>query len=431
MGIIEFIILFMALLAIGMPIGFVMLLSSTAYFLLSGNPLFLRMLPERMFAGIDVFVLMAIPFFLLTGEIMNRAQLTDRLFTFCNMLIGRIRGGLAQVNVLASVMFAGVTGVALGDVAALGKMFIPAMVRQGYDKGFTAAITAASSLIGAIIPPSTIIIIYAAIMNVSVGAMFAAAILPGLLLGLATMLTVQVIAVRRQYPKVQVEVTPMGLLVGFRDAFFAIIMPIIIIRGIIVGWFTPTEAAAICVLYSLVIGTVFLRTIKLRDFPSILSVASLDTARLFFIIAGASAVSWVFAMENMPQLVTQLFSGIAGDTFTVVLVITLFFLFCGLWLDASISIILFAPIVLPLAVGAGLHPVQLGIMLIVNCVLGLITPPIGNVLFVVANIARLGIAELSRALLPFICVGLAIVLLIGLWPDLTLALPRAFGLIRP
>lgn len=431
MGIVEFIVLFLALLAVGLPIAFVMLLSSAAYFVFSGNPLFLRMLPEKMFAGIDVFVLMAIPFFLLTGEIMNRAQLTDRLFTFCNMLIGRLRGGLAQVNVLASVMFAGVTGVALGDVAALGKMFIPAMVRQGYDKPFTAAITAASSLIGAIIPPSTIIIIYAAIMNVSVGAMFAAAIFPGLLLGVSMMAVVQWLSWKRQYPKVHVEVTPMGLAIGFRDAFFAIIMPIIIIRGIIVGWFTPTEAAAICVVYSLLVGTVFLRTIRLGDLPSILSTASLDTARLFFIIAGASAVSWVFAMENMPALVTSLFTGVAEDRLTVVLIITLFFLFCGLWLDASISIILFAPVVLPLAIKAGLHPVQLGIMLIVNCVLGLITPPVGNVLFVVSNVARLGIGPLSRALVPFIAVGVAVVLLIGLWPDLTLALPRAFGLIRP
>lgn len=431
MGIVEFVILFLVLLALGVPIAFVMLLSSTVYFVFSGNPLFLRMLPERMFAGIDVFVLMAIPFFLLTGEIMNRAQLTDRLFTFCNMLIGRIRGGLAQVNVLASVMFAGVTGVALGDVAALGKMFIPAMVRQGYDKAFTGAVTAASSLIAAIIPPSTIIIIYAAVMNVSVGALFAAAIFPGLLLAIAIMAVVQWLSWKRQYPKVEVEVTARGLLVGFRDAFFAIIMPIIIIRGIIVGWFTPTEAAGVCVVYSLFIGMVVLRTIKLGDLPSILGTASLDTARLFIIIAGASAVSWVFAMENMPGLVTQLFSGVANDTFTVVLVITLFFLFCGLWLDASISIILFAPVVMPLAVSAGIHPVQLGLMLIVNCVLGLITPPVGNVLFVVSNVSRLSIASLSWALLPFIAVGFIVVMLIGLWPDLTLALPRAFGLIRP
>jgi tripartite ATP-independent transporter DctM subunit len=426
-----FVGVFLSLLVLGLPIALVMLISSTAYFLFSGNPLFLRMLPEKMFAGMDVFVLMAIPFFLLTGEIMNRAKLTDHLFDFCNLIVGRIRGGLAQVNVVSSIMFAGVTGVALGDIASQGRMFIHAMERQGYDRAFAAAITAASALIGAIIPPSTIIIVYAAVMNVSVGAMFSAAILPGLLLGLAQMGQVQWTAWRRQYPKVEVEVTPRKLIVGFRDAFFAIIMPIIMIRGIVAGWFTPTEAAAACVVYSLMIGFFFLRTLRIADLGPILSTATMDTARLFFIIAGASAMSWVFAMESLPQTVKMMLAGISQDTLTVVLAINLFFLFCGMWLDASISIILFAPVVAPLAQAAGLHPVQLGIMLIINCVLGLITPPVGNVLFATANIAAIGIGALSRALLPYIVSGAVVLLLIGLWPDLTLALPRAFGLIKP
>lgn len=426
-----FIIVFLVLLVLGLPIALVMLLSSTAYFLFSGNLLFLRMLPEKMFAGIDVFVLMAIPFFLLTGEIMNRAQLTDRLFDFCNLLVGRIRGGLAQVNVVSSMMFAGVTGVALGDIASQGRMFIFAMERQGYDRPFSAAITSASALVGAIIPPSTIIIVYCAVTNVSVGAMFSAAILPGIVLALVQMSQVQWLSWRRQYPKVEVEVTPRKLLIGFRDAFFALILPIILIRGIILGWFTPTEAAAACVVYSLAVGFFFLRTLKVSSLGPILTTASMDTARLFFIIAGASAMSWVFAMENLPAVVKTLFAGVSQDTLTVVLLINLFFLFCGMWLDASISIILFAPVVMPLAQAAGLHPVQLGIMLIVNCVLGLITPPVGNVLFAVANIAKLGMGTLGRAMLPFILSGAVVLVLIGMWPDLTLALPRAFGLIKP
>lgn len=431
MDIVSFILVFLGLLFLGMPIAFVMLVSSAAYFLLSGSPIFIKMLPERVFAGIDVFVLMAIPFFLLTGEIMNRAKMTDRLFDFCNMLIGRVRGGLAQVNVLASVMFSGVTGVALGDIASLGKMFIPAMVRQGYDSGFTSAVTAASSLIGAIIPPSTIIIVYAAVMNVSVGAMFSAAIIPGLMLAVGMMGLVQYLSWKRKYPKVHVEVTPRKLALGFRDAFFAILMPVIIIRGIIIGWFTPTEAAAVCVGYATVVGVFFLRTISFRDFNSILSVATLDTARLFFIIAGASAMSWVFAIENVPVVITSLFEGISENQIVVVLLINLFFLICGMWLDASISIILFAPVVAPLAYSVGLHPVQLGIMLIVNCVLGLITPPVGNVILAVANISRISILRLSVALLPFVGLGLVCVILIGLWGDLTLLLPRAFGLLNP
>lgn len=431
MGITGFIIVFLIFLALGLPIAFVMLVSSTIYFLFSGNPLFLRMIPEKMFAGIDVFVLLAIPFFLLAGEIMNRARLTDRLFHFCNLLVGRFRGGLAQVNVVSSIMFAGVTGVALGDIASQGRMFIYAMERQGYDRPFSAAITAATALLGAIIPPSTMIIVYCAVTNVSVGAMFSAAIIPGLLLGLVQMGQVQWISWRRQYPKVEVELTARGLLTSFRDAFFAIAMPIVLIRGIVVGWFTPTEAAAACVVYALFVAFFILRTLSIKDLWPILSTASMDTARLFFIIAGAAAMSWVFAMEQVPAAVQQLFAGVSSDLIVVVLAINLFFLFCGMWLDASISVILFAPIVAPLAYKAGMHPVQLGIMLCMNCVLGNITPPVGNVLFATANIAKIGIGQLSRALLPYVASGAAVIVLVGLWPDLTLALPRAFGLIRP
>ncbi|WGF87811.1 TRAP transporter large permease [Marinivivus vitaminiproducens] len=431
MGLLGFIVVFLILLAFGLPIAFVMLLSSTLYFLASGNPLFLRMIPEKMFAGIDVFVLLAIPFFLLAGEIMNKAKLTDRLFDFCNLLVGRIRGGLAQVNVVSSIMFSGVTGVALGDIASQGRMFIFAMERQGYDRPFSAAITAATALLGAIMPPSTMIIVYCAVTNVSVGAMFAAAVIPALMLGLFQMVQVQWIAWRKQYPKVEVEVTAWKLFTGFRDAFFAVAMPVILIRGIIVGWFTPTEAAAACVVYALFVSFFILRTLHIKDTWSILSVASMDTARLFFIISGAAAMSWVFAMENVPAVVQQLMSGVSTNVVVVVLVINLFFLFCGMWLDASISIILFSPIVAPLASAAGIHPVQLGIMLCMNCVLGNITPPVGNVLFAVANIAKIGIGPLTRAMLPYIVSGLLLVILIGLWPDLTLTLPRAFDLVRP
>jgi tripartite ATP-independent transporter DctM subunit len=229
MSIPVFMIIFFILLFLGLPVGFVMAVTSALYFLFSGNALFLLMLPERIFSGLDVFVLMSIPFFMLSGEIMNRAGMSDRLVDFANLVVGRIRGGLAQVNVLASILFAGITGVALGDVAALGKIFIPAMVKQGYSKSFAAAITAASSLVGPIIPPSTIIVLYGAVMGVSVGAMFAGAIIPGLLIGLSDMAVVQYLAHRRQYPKHVIEVTPRQFLISSRDAALAIIMPVIIV----------------------------------------------------------------------------------------------------------------------------------------------------------------------------------------------------------
>ena len=430
MSIEVFIGVFFLLLLLGMPVAFVMMVTSALYFLLSGNELFLLMLPERIFSGLDVFVLMSIPFFMLAGEIMNRAGMSDRLVAFANLIVGRIRGGLAQVNVLASILFAGITGVALGDVAALGKIFIPTMVRQGYSKGFAAAVTAASSLVGPIIPPSTIIVLYCGVMGVSVGAMFAAAIIPGLLIGLSDMLIVQYLAVRRKYPKQVVPFTLEKLLTSSRDAALAIVMPVIIVGGILGGLFTPTEAAAAAVVYAMLVGVLVFRSLRWRDFGPILGNAVLDSSRLFLIIAGAAVVGWVFAMENIPQLVEATFTGITENPYLLILFIQLFFIVMGFWMDPGASIILFAPVIAPLAYSAGLHPVQFGIMLIINSNIGLCTPPVGNVLFAISNIARIDIVTLSRELAPFLIINFLIILLVGYIPELSLWIPRELGLVR-
>lgn len=430
MSITAFIILFFVLLFVGMPVGFVMAITSAIYFLLSPNPIYLLMVPERIFSGLDVFVLMSIPFFMLAGEIMNRAGMSDRLVEFSNMIVGRIRGGLAQVNVLASILFAGITGVALGDVAALGKIFIPQMERQGYSRAFAAAVTAASSLVGPIIPPSTIIVFYGAVMGVSVGAMFAGAIIPGLLIGLTDMAVVAILARKRNYPKHSVPITAARLAKGGGDAALAIIMPVIIVGGILGGFFTPTEAAAVAVLYSLVVGLFIFRTLKLKDCGGILATAVIDSSRLFFIIAGAAIVGWVFAIENIPAVIQGAFYAITENRLLLIFMINVFFVLMGLWMDPGASIILFAPVIAPLAYSVGLHPVQLGIMLIINCNIGLCTPPVGNVLFAVANISKVGIGALSRELAPFLILNFLIILLVGYWPDLSLWAPRQLGLIR-
>jgi tripartite ATP-independent transporter DctM subunit len=361
---------------------------------------------------------------------MNRAGMSDRLVHFSNMVIGRIRGGLAQVNVLASILFSGITGVALGDVAALGKIFVPAMEKQGYSRAFAAAVTAASSLVGPIIPPSTIIVLYGAVMGVSVGAMFAAAIIPGLMIGLVDMIMVQYIAHRRQYPKQELSFTPLEFVIGLRDASLALIMPFIIVGGILGGIFTPTEAAAVAVVYALLVGLLVFRSLRLGDFGPILGSAAIDSSRLFFIIAGAAIVGWVFAMENIPAFVERTFTGITENEYLLVLMINLFFLGMGLWMDPGASIILFAPVMWPLARGVGLHPVQFGIMLIINSNIGICTPPVGNVLFAVSNIARVRLDELSRELAPFLVANFLIILLVGYVPFFTLWIPELLGFIR-
>ena len=428
MDIIQFIIVFLIFLAIGMPVAFSMLTTSTIYFLLADAPL-IGMLPDRMFGGLDMFILVAIPFFLMAGELMNRAGISDRLVNFANMLVGRMRGGLAQVNVLSSVLFAGITGIALGDVVALGKIFVPAMEKQGYTRSFAGAVTGASSLLGPIIPPSTIAVLYAAIMGVSVGGIFVAAIVPGLLIAISDMIIVYLIARKQAFPTLKTPITAKALTIGFRDASLAIVMPVIIIAGILAGFFTPTEAAAMAVIYAIVVGMYILRSLKSRDLIDTLRVSAIDTARLLIIIAGAAAVGWIFAMENVPTYVDELFTPIKGNMLLLVLLVNLFFLFMGTWLDPGTSIILFAPIIGPMAFSAGLHPLQFGIMMIINSNIGYLTPPVGNVIFAISNICRVNIWTLAKDLIPFIAINMIVVLLVGLLPGLSLWLPRLLGLV--
>ena len=424
-----FILIFFVFLFLGLPIGFVMAISAFLYFAFSGDPLYFMMMPDKIFGGMNIFVLTAIPFFMFAGEVMNRTGVSARLITFSNLVIGRVRGGLAQVNVLASILFAGITGVALGDIAALGSVFVPAMKKQGYDTEFTAAVTAASSLCGPIIPPSTVIVLYAAVMGVSVGAMFTGAIIPGLLIGLSDMLIVKILSEKRQYPKVVVKVTPRAFVLSLKDAILALIMPVIIIGGILGGVFTPTEAAAVAVFYALVIGLFIFRTLKVRYLFDILANTVISSSKLFFIIAGASIVSWVFGIENIPVFVESAFHAVSQNKYILIFMINVFFLFMGTWMDPGPSIILFAPVLAPMAVKLGVNPIQFGIMLIINTNIGLCTPPVGNVLFAISDMSKVDIFKVGKELMPFLTINFAIILLVGYIPQLSLVLPRLFGLV--
>jgi tripartite ATP-independent transporter DctM subunit len=419
--------LFFVLLFVGAPVAFVLALSSLTYLLLKGEDLYL--VAEQLFNGMNAFVLMAIPFFILAGEIMNKAGISERLIEFSNLIVGRVRGGLAQVNVMASILFAGITGVALGEIAALGRVFIPNMEKQGYDRPFAAAVTATASLIGPIIPPSTIIVIYAAAMNVSIGTMFVAAIVPGLLMGLTDMAVVKILAERRQYPKCDVPVSAQLLLSRLKDALLALVMPALIVGGILGGLFTPTEAAAVSVAYAVIIGTLVFGTLNLRQLPEILGNTAYDSSKLFLIIAGAALISWIFGVENVPVMVVHGFKSFSENPYVLIFMINLFFLIMGMWLDPAVMIILFAPTIAPLAYEVGIHPIQFGIMMIVNANLGFCTPPVGNVLFAVCDVAKIGMAALSRAILPFLIGNALLVLALGYVPALSLTLPRLFGLI--
>jgi tripartite ATP-independent transporter DctM subunit len=360
---------------------------------------------------------------------MNKSGISEKLIDFSNLVIGRVRGGLAQVNVLASILFAGITGIALGDIAALGSVFIPNMEKQGYDRKFSAAVTAASSIVGPIIPPSTIIVIYAAVMQVSVGAMFAGAIIPGLLIGISNMVIVHRLSKKRNYPKVEVKITPRAFVLGLKDAILALIMPVIIIGGILFGVFTPTEAAASSVLYALIVGFCIFRSLKIADLIDIVNNSIFLSAKLFFIIGGASIINWVFGIENIPAYVQNVFTDLTTNKYALILAINIFYLLAGMWVSAAVTIILFAPVLGPLAVELGIHPIQFGIMLIVNANIGYISPPVGNVLFATADIAKINIIELGKELVPFIFINFLVILLVGYIPFLTLYLPNLLGFI--
>ena len=420
-------ILFFGMILLGVPISFAMISISGAYFLLGPIPSFVDLLPQKIFEGIDFIVLTAIPFFLLAGELMSRSGMAERLMHFSNLVIGRVRGGFAYVNVLASLLFSGLTGVAVGDIAALGKVEVTAMEKAGYPRPFAAAVTVASSLVGPIIPPSGIIILYCAIMNVSVGAMFLAALIPGVLMAVADMLVIGSQAKRRNFPKSEVKRTLPDFVVGTKDAALALMMPFVLIGGIVGGIMTPTEAAAVSVLYALIVGVLLYRALSLRDVYRIFVSSSFDAARLLFMIGAALTMTWIFALEDFAGKVSIWFAYFESSPFLMILAINVLFLILGMFMDAALALILFGPIVAPLAYGIGVSPTQLGIMLIVNVTVGLATPPIGNVLFAMCSVVQLRLGDLIRELLPFLAIKFVLLVVIGLFPVLTNAIPAYFG----
>jgi len=430
MSIEIFLALFLILIVVGAPIWLVMAMPCLLYFMFSGIDAFMLTIPSRIFDGLDNFILTAIPFFLIAGDLMNRSGMSDRLVEFANLIVGRVRGGLAQVNVASSLLFAGITGVAVGDVASLGKIFIPNMEKEGYSRAFAAAVTAASSLVGPIIPPSVLIIFYASIMDVSVAAMFAAALVPGALMAGVCMVIVAIQAHRRQYPKRETRIAPKEATVITRDALLALFMPVFIIGTLLGGVMTPTEAAAAAAVYALVVGGFVFRALSPGDVVKSLTSAAQDSSKLMLIIAMATMVGFIFAIEDVPNLVKGWLSFLEGRPLLTIFIINLIILMLGFWTEPSVIIILFVPIFAPMMQAVDIHPVTFGIMVMVNCMIGLCTPPVGNVLFAIASIVDVNILEMSRELLPFLVVIFGIILTLGIFPGLTLAIPSWLGLVR-
>ncbi|HEY3368178.1 MAG TPA: TRAP transporter large permease [Symbiobacteriaceae bacterium] len=415
---------FIILLLLGEPIAFVMGGSTLIYLLVKAR-LSYTLLPQTMFSGMDSFPLMAVPFFMLAGALMNEGGITQRLIHFARLLVGHIKGGLGFVNVLASMLFAGISGSAVAEASAIGSIMIPAMKERGYDEEFSAALTASASTLGPIIPPSIPMVLYGVAANVSIGALFVAGALPGLLLGLAMMVLVAIYARKRNYPRDE-RASGKELLVGLRDAVLALLMPGIILGGILGGIFTATESAAVAVIYAIVVGGFIYRELKWKRIPGILLEAGISTAAVMLIIGMASSFGWVVAAEQIPQKVATAIFTFTQTPWVVLLLINMFLLFVGTWLETAAALTILVPVLAPIGARIGLDPVHFGTIVVLNLVIGLMTPPVGSSLFVVCSVAKMSLERLSKAIWPFIIVAVVVLALVTYVPAITLWLPRMF-----
>lgn len=428
MSLALFVASFLFLLFAGLPVAWTMVASSVVWLAASGQMAFLAVLPERIFQGIDVFVLMAIPLFVLAGELVNEGRITDRLIAFANVLFGWMPGGLAQVNVGTSILFSGITGVALGDIAALGKVFIPSMAKNGYSPAYAAAVTASSSIIGPMVPPSLIVVIYGSITGVSIGALFAACVVPGLLIGFCQMALVWFQARRRGFVGVEVDRSPPAVAASARRALPPLLIPIIVLAGILGGVMTPTEAGGLAAFYALLLAVLLYRSIGLRQFLSALERSAVFSSQLLIIVGCGAVFTWVMGMENVPSLVERAVKEFNVHPVLLLLTLNLVMLILGMFVDPTAAIILFVPILGAMAQAAGVDPVHFGAIAILNLNIGLLTPPLGVCLFAAERIAGCGLAALLREAWPFLTVSLVALALVTCLPQLSLWLPRAIGL---
>lgn len=419
---------FFVLLAIGVPIGYVLGIAGVLGIMQIGGTAMLAMAPQRYFAGLDLFTFLAMPLFIFAGELMNRAGITDRLAKFGDALVGHLRGGMAQSCMVSSVLFAGITGAAVAEAAAFGSTMVPAMEKNGYKKPFACAVVVAGSIIGPTIPPSNLMVIYGSMMGVSIAGLFAAGILPGLIMGLFCMAVIAALGRRLNLPKGSSRPSLIGIVRAFRDSLSALVMPVIILGGIIGGFVTPTEGAAIAVFYALILGVFVFRTVKLHHLGEMLVRTARITGVVFLIIAAASILSWWMTYMKLPQLITGLFLGLTTDPSMIILMILVLLLVLGMFMDINAILIILGPILGALAVSIGMNPIQAGIMIVLALNIGLMTPPVGASLFVLSSITGAKIEQITAAMWPFVIAEVAVLFLVAYWPSLTLTMPRLMGL---
>jgi len=426
--ILVLVVSFLILLSIGVPISFSIGISSLLTMLLSINTLpSLTTVSQRMATGIDSFALLAIPFFIFAGQLMNSGGIARRLIDFAKVLVGKLPGGLAFVNILAAMFFGAISGSAVAAASAIGGVMTPIMEKEGYDKSFSAAVNITSATTGMIIPPSNILIVYSlASGGVSIAALFLAGYVPGILLGLALMI-VSYIYAKKHYYKANFEFSFGDTIKKFFDALPSLLLIVIVIGGIVAGYFTATEASAIAVLYAFVLSVFIYKEIKFKDLPDILLSSSSTTAIVMLLVGTSMAMSWVMAYENIPQNVAEALLSLSSNKIIILIIINVILLFIGTFMDMTPAVLIFTPIFLPVVVQLGVDPIHFGIMMVMNLSVGLCTPPVGSVLFVGCSVANLPITKVIKPLIPMFLAMVFALLLVTYIEELSLFVPRLFG----
>lgn len=412
--------LWLLLVLVGVPIGISMIFVSVGYFWYMDRGMFLAV--QRMVDGLDSFPLLAVPLFILAAAILNSAGITHHLFGFARALVGHVRGGLGHVNVLASLFFSGMSGSALADAGGLGKMEIEAMREAGYDDDFAGAVTAASSLIGPLVPPSITMVLYGVIANVSIGQMFLGGVIPGVLCALALMGMVYLVALRRDYPRDPRQSAPEILRLFWRS-LPALLTPLVIIGGIFSGYFSPTEAAAVTVLYAILIDLLFYRELTWRRLWDAVYETSVTSASIAVIVAGVSLFSFIFAREQAPQQIAQMFLAIADSPLTFLIAVNLMIFVLGCFIEALVILLVIVPILVPIAAGFGIDAVHFGIIVVLNLMISIMTPPMGMALFVVSQVGNIPYQRLAWAILPWLIPPILVLILVCVFPVLAIGLP--------
>lgn len=422
-------IVFAVLMFLGMPIVFVMTFSSLVYCVAVGKIALLMVVIEKMFRGMDSFVLLAIPMFIMCGEVMNRGGITTAIVRFADLLVGRVRGGLAYVNTLASTFFAGITGSALSDIASLGSILIPAMEEQGYTKDFSCAVTAATAIQGPLIPPSIPAVLVASATGLSTGALFWGGAMPGLLIGLGSAIVIFIESRFVEMPK-RTEKIPFRTAIQVTvQSILPLLTVVIILVGMNSGVFTPTEAAAVALAYALCITTFLYKHIPLSECLVICKNVLIQTATIYLIIAGATTFSYVLAIENIPAKLSALIGTFASSSLGVLVVINIILLVWGMFMDTAPSILVLVPILFPVAKAAGVNPIHFGVLVVSNLMIGMLTPPFGMAIYTTQSVGKCKMGNLIRQLIPFIAVDMVILVLLTVFPGLSLFLPRLFGFV--